>query len=210
MKNSEEAIEKVLAGLRNSNAPSGMERRILAAVQDHASARSRWCWPRLRPIWLVTQPSRTAPMSVAWGVALVAIFTLVLAVPAIHRRGHSLAQPKTNSVPLAALPPAASGIVAEVAQPPAPGSNIQPRRKTNTRRASSINHSVALRKMRAASYPAPPLPLTEQEKLLLRLAHKGNPVELAMLNPEMRARQDAESKAEFQRFFGQSTSGDNE
>jgi hypothetical protein len=49
------------------------------------------------------------------------------------------------------------------------------------------------------------MPLTEQERLLLRLVHKDGPVELAMLDSRMRALQDSEDKAEFQRFFAQST-----
>jgi hypothetical protein len=55
--------------------------------------------------------------------------------------------------------------------------------------------------MRAPSYPAPPLPLTEQERLLLRIVHKDDPVEMAVLNPVLRAARDAEDQAEFQRFF---------
>src|SRR5580700_2837108 len=62
--------------------------------------------------------------------------------------------------------------------------------------------------MHAASRPAPPMPLTEQERLLLRLVHKDDPVELAMLDSmldsKIRALQDSEDKAEFQTFFGQS------
>jgi hypothetical protein len=49
------------------------------------------------------------------------------------------------------------------------------------------------------------MPLTEQERLLLRLVHKDDPVELAMLDPRARALQDLEDKADFQRFFGQQT-----
>lgn len=65
--------------------------------------------------------------------------------------------------------------------------------------------SLALREVRAASRPAPPLPLTKQEKLLLRVARTAGPEELAMLNPDERARRRAESDAEFQQFFGKST-----
>jgi hypothetical protein len=49
------------------------------------------------------------------------------------------------------------------------------------------------------------MPLTEQEKLLLRLVHKDDPVELAMLDSKLRALEDLKDKAEFQSFFGQST-----
>ncbi len=73
----------------------------------------------------------------------------------------------------------------------------------------SGSDAIALSEMHAPSHPAPPLPLTPQEKLLLRIAHKGDPVELAMLRPEIRARQQAEGKAEFEKFFELPTSGDN-
>ncbi|NYF78345.1 hypothetical protein [Granulicella arctica] len=43
----------------------------------------------------------------------------------------------------------------------------------------------------------------------MRIAHKRDPEELAMLDPEMRAKQDAEGKTEFQRFFEPPTTGDN-
>jgi hypothetical protein len=62
--------------------------------------------------------------------------------------------------------------------------------------------SVAAREARAVSYPAPPMPLTEQERLLLRVVHKGDPEELAMLNPVVRAARDAADKAEVEKFFG--------
>jgi hypothetical protein len=53
----------------------------------------------------------------------------------------------------------------------------------------------------ATSYPAPPLPLTEQEKLLLRLAHRGDVQDMALLNPDLRAAQSAAATKQFQQFF---------
>ncbi len=61
--------------------------------------------------------------------------------------------------------------------------------------------AVAMSETKAASFPAPPMPLTEQEKLILRMVREGNSVELAMLDPKMEALRDAEEKEEFQRFF---------
>jgi hypothetical protein len=52
--------------------------------------------------------------------------------------------------------------------------------------------------------------LTEQEKLLLRIAHKDDPVEVAALNPAVRAARYEEEKAEVQRFFKSARLGDNE
>jgi len=84
------------------------------------------------------------------------------------------------------------------------------RRARDVRNRDRDSDSVALDEMRAASHPAPPMPLTEQERLLLRIAHRGDPVELAMLNHEIRAKQEEEEKAEFQRFFEPATTGDHE
>jgi hypothetical protein len=50
--------------------------------------------------------------------------------------------------------------------------------------------------------------LTEQEKLLLRIAHKGDTTELAALNPLLRAARYAEEKADVQRFFEPATTGE--
>jgi hypothetical protein len=78
--------------------------------------------------------------------------------------------------------------------------------KVNAESAAGVvgGDSGALDDMHAASRPAPPMALTEQEKLLLRLVHKDAPVELAMLDSNTRALRDSEEKVEFQRFFAQS------
>jgi hypothetical protein len=70
--------------------------------------------------------------------------------------------------------------------------------------------AVLLAEMRAPSHPAPEAPLTQEERLLLRAVHLADPRVMAMLNPEVRARQEAESEAEFQAFVNQSGKGDSE
>jgi hypothetical protein len=59
----------------------------------------------------------------------------------------------------------------------------------------------ALADLHAPSHPAPPLPLTPQEKLFLRMLHYGNATQLAELNPMVRAKQDAAEAADFKAFF---------
>src|SRR5487761_992769 len=153
MKNSEEAIEKVLAGLRSSDAPAGMERRILEAVQNRTSTGSRTGWRRLRQIWLEIQTPTLVTRSLACGVAVAGIFAVVLAILAIHWPGRTPAQSKRNSDTVASLPPRPSEVVAESAQPPAPRSSVRLREKTKVRRANLVraSDSVALREMRAPS-----------------------------------------------------------
>jgi hypothetical protein len=210
MKNPEEAIEKVLSGLRNSDAPVGMERRILDTLQDQALAHPRSGWRKLTPNWLATSTRPVAAWSLAGGVALAGMFAIVLAIPAIHR--HTPAQSKRNAIPAGSLPEATSEVVAKSAPPPSHRSSVRfveqtnPSEKTRVRSGGlDSNQSVALDEMRAANHPAPPMPLTEQERLLLRIAHRGDPVELAMLDPMIRAARDAKEGAEFQQFFGPET-----
>jgi hypothetical protein len=59
----------------------------------------------------------------------------------------------------------------------------------------------ALGEAQTASFPAPPLPLTEQERLLLRLAHRGDSGTAAILNPDALAAQTAKAAEQFQQFF---------
>jgi hypothetical protein len=218
MKNSEEAIEKVLAGLRDADAPVGMERRILDTLENPVSARSRSGWRWLRPMWLVAPAHPVAIGSLACVVALAALFAVALAIPAIRRLGYSPAQSKMSLAPAGALPLATSETVAKSAQAPLPEVSTRSVEKTNVRgkmdarTAEAVREgdgdstrgsdSVTLSEMRAGNHPAPPMPLTEQERLLLKIAHKSDPVEIAMLDPRMRAARDAEEGAEFQRFFG--------
>ena len=211
MKNSDEAIEKVLDGLRNCDAPAGMERRILEAVQEHAS-RSQSGWRRLRPIWLATQSTVIAARSLAYGLAMAGLFALVFAIPAFHQREHAPTSSKRNSANSTALP-ATSSVVAENIQPPAARSGERSMGKVTKVRRAELAHkrdSIALREMRAPSRPEPPMPLTEQEKLLLRFVQTRSPEELAAVNPIKWAVRDAEDKAEFEKFFEHQHTGDNE
>ena len=211
MKNSEQAIEKVLAGLRDSDAPVGMERRILEALQDQTSMRSRLGWRRLRPFWLATP---LATRSAAWGVALAGVVAIVF-IPAIRRLEHVPAPAKMVSAPVASFSPAAPEVAEKSVQPPPPrlwmrqmkAATLEGKATARRAPASSGSDLLALDEMHAASHPAPPMPLTEQEKLLLRIAHKGDPVEFAELDPVQRAARDADERAEVERFFVPTTKG---
>lgn len=68
------------------------------------------------------------------------------------------------------------------------------------RRVQAVKHPHAA-PVQVASFPAPPLPLTEQEKLLLRLAHQRDARNEAALNPALHAAQMAKANEQFQQFF---------
>jgi hypothetical protein len=208
MKNSEQAIEQVMSALRNSEIPSGLENRILAAAQTRASRQNESRRRQWKPLWLLAleRPFATRA-SAAWraamAVTVAGLIAVALAIPVIHRHEH---HPAPTGSPLSA----ASGATANDAYIPPHRANhpIAPSRaRTYARTVRSIGSPEAptLHEMRVVNQPAPKAPLTEQEKLLLRIARSGNPHELAMLNPAVRAKQEAAEEAEFQKFVAQST-----
>lgn len=210
MKNSEEAIEKVLAELRSADAPAGMHSRITEALQDHASARPQSVWGR--PVW--TRLAAITPLQC--GIAVAAILAVFVIIPAIHRYAHAPVESKTALPAASTLIAATPGPPTTSAQPPAPQLKAQAKARPITwTNAPSMKpvldmDTMALDEMRAPSQPAPPVPLTEQEKLLLRITRNRNPIQLAALSPAMRAAHDAEEEADFERFFEPPKIGDSE
>ncbi len=173
----EEIVQRVLQSLRDAAPPDGMESRILSTVRHRASAmpapsRSRW---------------RTASLSggvVLAGVACALFFTA-------YRKPPQAAFPRSQAVSIESVNQPVTPPLVVTRQPPKP-----PSRKERFGTASPPQETLTM-----VSYPAPPMPLTEQEKLLLRLAHKGDPVQLAMLDPVQREATYAQERAEVQSFF---------
>jgi hypothetical protein len=212
VKDPEEAIEKVFAGLRRTSPPIGMDRRIMEALETRASGQSRWGWQRW-PLALV-HPGTTR--FTKWSVSVVCV--VVLTVIANHRLRLVDSPSKRVSSSVATIPPVPSAVAMTSSQATPfrlsvrRGKTTQPERKVSVEKGgvAGDSESIAVEEMRAASHPPPPMPLTEQEKLLLRIAHKEDPVEVAALNPAVRAARYEEEKAEVQRFFKSARSGDNE
>lgn len=212
---SEEAIQKVLAGLKGCDVPLEMEQRILKAVEHQASAESRSGWHWSRPLWLLNLGALTVSRRSFFGAVVMGMFVVALTIPLLyraHRIGDNASQVKKVSSPQVgpqSLPVPNLGANSATVFPTA--SHFQPSRKKRERLVGVARHSdsLALRELHAASRPAPPLPLTREEKMLLRLIHTVSPQELAMLNFQ-RAKHEAEADAEFQQFFGQVTANNNE
>jgi hypothetical protein len=209
MKDSEDAIERVLAGLRDADAPAGMERRILDGLEDRGAASTTISWRRLRPMWMAMPMGSVAMRSLAWGVVAAGVLAAVFAVPAMRRFGHSPITSKKNSAPVASMPITSPILTANKAESFPRQSGVRSETKANAPEtrviraaaSSESDEAAAMNDMRAASVPAPPMPLTEQERLLLRIVHEGDPVEMAMLDPKQRSLQEMKENAEYQRFF---------
>jgi hypothetical protein len=137
-----------------------------------------------------------------WGVA--AAILIALAIPAVHRRGPVAVRGNdVGAKAVAGREALVENTRSSVEKKQVWGGvgSVSSQRGRFAGDAQGDDDSVAMSEMRAASFPAPPMPLTDEEKLLLRMVHQGDPVELAMLDPKMEALRDAEEKAEFQRFF---------
>jgi hypothetical protein len=198
MKDADGTIERLLAGLRDAEPPGGMERRILEALdgmeaREEVSSASLWRLP-FRP---------AIAMLLAGTVVLMVAFT-------VEQRKHV---PVVQLVP---LKPHGTlrGRPGQAGQP-TEGLNGAPNissplrmgvRSDSAGTASRIplkhpHDAPAAGETKTASFPAPPLPLTEQERLLLRLAHRGDAGNMAILNPDTRAAQTAKAAEQFQHFF---------
>jgi hypothetical protein len=213
MKHSDESIDKVLGGLRDAGPAVGMERRILEAVEKRASERSKTSW------WQQSSKVfRLSPAKLLLCGSAFAIVVILLVTPKFYQHRDASPVSTKSLTPLIAnvvrTSPTVPAMVERNERQPASAKyqTLHVQRVKTIRNQSPAQNTaadaLALREMTAPSHPAPPLPLTAQEKLLVRVVHKGDPVELAMLNPEVRARQIADSQAEFQKFFVPDRSGE--
>ena len=194
MKNTDDAIDAVLEGLRDAEAPTGMNFRILAAAERRASALP--LETRVGPRFIAirelfsSRKSLSATMGLALAALILAAIALAIHAPHPARTLQSSLQSKVTDRGLKVIP------TATVPQPSLRNANVigaSPR--ANHKPRHCINH------------PAPEAPLTEQEKLLLQIAQAGNPHEITMLNSAIRSQQDAEEEAEFKQYVDQSTTG---
>ena len=71
----------------------------------------------------------------------------------------------------------------------------------SSREAVPSGGSLEKARAESGSFPAPPLPLTDQERLLLRAAKRGDPPPVAVFEISVLPSRDAEETVEFAEFF---------
>jgi hypothetical protein len=195
----DDAIDKTLAALKSAAPPEGMDARILQRLQQHAAAApaTPFFWrdlltsSALATAWWRGAVSGAATAMLLVGALLLAQHTLRTKQPAV-----SQVAPTHNLVP-AVLPVAASAPNAPArATPCATPRLLQTARAVPVYRADTIPSASF-----APSHPAPVLPLTAQERALVRLAQTADPKLLAALAPEVQARVSAQETENFNKFF---------
>jgi hypothetical protein len=186
MNRNSDAIDRVLAGLRNVKASAGIEHRVMEAVERRTAQQPAYPW-----LFGLRHIRSYGLWPLAWGVALGGILAMV-----------SLTVTRQETVKEAVHE------TSPIAQRPAGHAELrtQPPRVRSRPSGSPLRAHTASPARIPVRYVVPPL--TQEEKLLLRIAHTGDPREMAILNPEIRSQQAADSEAQFKRFVEQSTQGD--
>lgn len=180
-----EPLDRLLSALGTAEPDTGFTRRLSERVEAVRRHEKRAGLP-----WLAWAPG----FACACGLALLMSF-------ALHHR---------NEAPVVKTDVASADRIPRLTATPST-SRDQAKQPVHSKRLVSTRSSGArgsrsprsLDASKLASFLAPPLPLTEQEKLLAGIARQGDEQEMAMLSPDIRARVDARQQAAFHQVFEQ-------
>ena len=194
----DEAIDRLLKGLCDVEPPQGMQRRILNAAATERTP--------LRQNWSIT-PAKS------WTLAVTSVAIAAVAITWMMNKGQPDEHDNAERGRHGAHTAVSAAQIPTVEFSPAQQPHARHVLTTLDHKASNTERldpedALALSEMKAPSHPAPPMPLTEQELLLIRILRKGDPVELAMLDPKFRTNEEASRRADFDRFFAPPPSPD--
>jgi hypothetical protein len=175
MNQDDQAFEALVRELGRATPEIGFEQRVLRDVE-----RRRLELPE-RP-----RPRAASPFGLAFALGVV-----VVSVSIGWYRSHS----STSHRNVAQIVPQAQEAYRSPPSVWQAAARSVPVEIPRSRNLASVDPS------KIASFPAPPAPLTEQERLLLQLARASDPVQVAMLTPDELALEEARNREEFQRFF---------
>ncbi len=198
MNDHEARVERVLKALRDAEPTDGLEQRVLRTVRARTAAQRAPGRDRVR-LALARWPQ---------GYAIAAtLLVLVLGSASWWHRG----QPAPIHADTGSVAPAEPASVPDISPPTAGMQRIRrPRARGPERRVRLAQAKQPSLDLASGNHPAPEEPLTDEERLLLRLAHHAAPEELEELNPDARDAQASLDKAEFRKFFGPPPTGDSE
>jgi hypothetical protein len=214
--NPDHTITRVLNALRDTQPPVGLEariaRRLREAADVRASAANRVSY--FAVILNAVKDPRillgAAPRYTPAGIAVALLLLLALIPLPFHRIYHiatAVNQPiisPTSRVQTLELPQ----LQAPQARPLRPGFIKNPTATPVSfapQPQLSAADQLALDETLAPSQSAPPMPLTAQERVLLRATRRGAPIEVAELDqlrePFLRARAEARERANLSQYI---------
>jgi len=198
-------LDRVLNAFRNATPPTGMDRRILNLLEAQSSLKG------VIPSEAKRSRGTGSPASLLAGVggtptfrnartatllrwtptaAIAALTVAALITLTSHRR---TTQPTTATTHNTAIPAQRINTTTTIAHttPPIHVKPIQPQHTETT----PLTEEAQL------SHPAPPIPITDQEHILLRYARGGRTDDLAQISNDRKAAKEQQDAAEFQAFF---------
>ncbi|HEY5055211.1 MAG TPA: hypothetical protein VII58_03575 [Acidobacteriaceae bacterium] len=213
-------LDRALAALRTAGLPEGMEARILHTLDARLAEPQPASF--LRSAWLRGALTGGLVATAACALVFITLRTERTTAPQTHEAATIQPQqsPTATTVALRTSDPC----------PGAPsirdghGADGWDEKSIQVRHSSSVLGAPSIRDRRSAhewesitsraprlipasfapSHPAPPLPLTAQERALMRLVRTASPTQFASLHRPTDDKSDAESQAAFDKFFGPS------
>lgn len=185
MDRTDDAVERTLAAMGRAKAPEGLEGRVVARMERRA---------------LDAEAARSAMAGSWWCGAACGAAAATLMVGCAMWLGHFGVRKAVEMNPHASAP------VSVPVGLPANGRSQAPCAspavvRTPRSAASPRVELVAVEKPKRAPSFLAEAPLTAEERGLVMLAQSGAAKQLDTLNPETRAKVEAEDAAEFDRFF---------
>ncbi len=203
MRNPDEAIDKALQAFRRDTPPAGMESRILwtLAALDRRSAQGSSASGSFHlAILRFLRPLHRNGFATGGAAACVLTVSLLFwawAPSSHHAPTASLNRViAPNSAYRPALAPEAGPKPLDEVRATRPH---QPSASRRTKQGNSLDAQLTTEAV--IDHPAPPLPLTQQERLLLQLARRENAQVQALLDPAQQDHLLAQNDKEFDSFF---------
>jgi hypothetical protein len=204
-----DALDKILAAARNAAPPEGMEARItdrLLQRQATAPPASPFRWRDA-----FANSARTGE----WWRGTISGAAAVLLMTATFLLAGRLLQTRPDRIPMArnstdrSVATAGTYVTTSPYGIPASEARAQPCADPTMLRAANVVPTYSTDGLgyethlesEAPSQLAPPLPLTAQERAMIRLVQTASPRQLATLNPEEYANLEAQSALKFEKYF---------
>ena len=198
-------IDHVLTALRTTEPPAGLEQRIAAHLAQASASRTQSALALPKPSYSLFAGAKF------YAAASCAIVLALTTFTVLHNRITTTTQ--SPSIAYHSTTPtrtASSTQTASATQPQPTRSTIPTTRSVRTSAPTALPPSaqdpdqLALAETLAPSRPAPPMPLTVQEKTLVAATRPGQPIQRAELDlaraPILRAEAEARRNREIERY----------
>lgn len=206
--NHDEAIERTLAGLREVEVPAALEDRVLRVlrgVEEEAVSDGRLGWFAGWIVWAGVGAACAAMVLFAF-TSQQGRWVSRAGQDGAIRAGRTAVRSAAATLPVASSAAEPSGVGSEMAVTPVEGTRVRVESGRAGERVRGHSAKGSVRRVSmplGRSLPLPEPPLTEEEKLLQRVVRSGNQQEMALLNPQERAKEEASARADFRAFAEQ-------